>query len=374
VRPAPRSRSDSGTQTLAAPVEEEEEWEAPPSTEVGGRRRLTGARTSSRPEEARGGGGEPITGRRTGDAPAIRRSGMRMTPGADVEAPAPRPSRGGALALNARARPLEVEDDDDERTQLPEPEPPRRRTGQASSPQAGSPRQRASRAELSQAPARRRTSVEKENKDEPRPPVKGSKAPLPVKQLLGVVTALLLVGVVAVFHEPIWNMLNSSAIDGQALQINLESNEPVRISVRHGERCGGQGVSVLSDQTTTRLKGVGGVHVQDTLILENKQRGIFRELPIDYGEPNNTRSFRVEFKRGFIQLKLVPGRSLSGVEIYRDDQLIGRYPSAPIELMEGTHQLELRSQQSLKEPVPFEVQITAGQTTSRTVDVSRYLR
>jgi len=68
------------------------------------------------------------------------------------------------------------------------------------------------------------------------------------------------------------------------------------------------------------------------------------------------------------------GRNLSGVEIYRDDQLIGRYPSAPIELIEGAHQLELRSQQSFKDPVSVEVQISAGQTTSRTVDVSRYLR
>ena len=406
---APLNRTESGTIPMGD-LSEEPEWEAPPAAEAPNRRRTSNEAPRRAPAgstavarvpspsrvDVRGTGTEPPVGRRTGvEAPAVRReppSSVRRSstragsPEADAEVPAPRPSRTAAPALNPRARPIE-DDEDPERTMLPPPEPelPRRRTGMApSSPPPETPRRRtSSRVEPSEAappvPVRRRTSfVEKVEEDSGlvSVPTSGNAQPDPgergrgAKKLLSAVMVLALVGVAVVFHKPLWKVINSTANDGQGLFLNLESNEPVQVSVRHTARCpGGEGVNPLGPAP---LRNVGGAHLLDTLILENKQRGIYKEIAIPNGEPNELKTLPpVEFKKGSLRLKLHP--RVSGIEIHREGQRLGVYqPGLNLELVEGTHHLVLQGP-TLKEPVPVDVEVKARGITDKSVDLSRFL-
>jgi hypothetical protein len=191
-------------------------------------------------------------------------------------------------------------------------------------------------------------------------------------KLMGPVVVLVVLGLVAAFHKPLWSMLNSTANDSQSISINLDANERVQVTVKHVEQCpGGPSVVALG---MTPLRNMGGVHLQDTLVLENKQRGIYKELTIPPGDPTEVLKTLppVEFKTGSFRLKLQP-RNASGIEIHRDGQMLGVYqPGLKLELVEGTHHLTLQGT-SLKEPVPVEVEVKARGITDKDVDLTSQL-
>ncbi|PTL77497.1 protein kinase [Vitiosangium sp. GDMCC 1.1324] len=398
-------RTESATLPMTSDTPEVEEWEAPPATEVPRRRtsneapRRTNvgatsvARTPSRVEVSRGTNTEAPVPRRTGtESPAMRRSGTRAgEPAADAEVPQPRLTR-GAAAANPRPRPIE-EDEDPERTMLPPPpepaEPPRRRTGVAASAQQQQteqpPRRRTtSRAEMPEPPVapRRRTSMvgaadELEDEDVSAPgarakpaAAKGRALP-PLKNLLGAFVALAVVGLAVIFRHQLLDILGSSAMDGQGIYLNVTSNQRVQVSVRHSARCrSSEPITVLG---YTPLQRMGGAHVQDTLILENKEQGIHDEIEVPFGEPQETKTIERNFQMGYFRPKLVP-RNVSGIEIYRDGQKLALYqPGLKVELVEGTHHLVFQSG-SLKEPVMVDVEVKARDITDKTVDLSSYLR
>ncbi|MFY0574573.1 protein kinase domain-containing protein [Cystobacter fuscus] len=397
--PASKRPESSALPVTAEP--EAEEWEAPPSTEVASRRRpsesirrsvpssASMARVSGRQEAPRGTPAEMPSARRPNSEVAIpRRSGSR--PGESPVEPEVRRSSPAALAIPPRVR-TPPEEEDPERTMLPppEPEPVRRRTG--SQPATVAPaepavrRRTGTRPEMAEpAPVRRRTSsvptaravVDDEDsvpeaKAEVTAPER-SRRGLPLPKLLGGVAVVALVGVGLVFHKPLLEMLGSTAMDGQGIYISLETNIPVEVSVRHNARCGSS--SPITSLGSTPLRDASGAHLQDTLILENKQLGISKQLEVPFGEPNEHKQLPpVEFKTGKVRLKLMPAK-VSGVEIFRDGQKLGLYsPGLGLDLVEGDHHLILQGP-SLKEPVQVDVTVRGHETVDQPVDVREYLQ
>jgi eukaryotic-like serine/threonine-protein kinase len=395
MRSVIHKRTDSST----IPVTDgaEEEWQAPSSTEVAPRRRTgaeprrsptgTPARQPSRVDVGRG-SSEPTTARRPGSESELpRRTGMR--PAEPVAEDVPRPSR-VAMALSAPAR-ADEDEDDDERTMLPPPpEPVRRRTSmaQAVQPEAEPVRRRtSSRAEVAEPPppVRRRTSVlpkpvapvadeevaaPRPSRARPAPAAKPSR-PLPLRKVLGLVAIVGVLGGGFLFRQPLLDMLGSKAMDGQNIFISLDSNQRVEVFVKHGPRCGSS--SPLTQLGTTPLHDQAGAHLQDTLVLENKQLGIHKEIEVPFGEPNEHKSLpSVEFRMGSVRLKPKPA-NVSGVEIVRDGQQLGVYrPGLALDLVEGTHTLLLQGP-SLKEPVLVEVEVKAHGFTDVPVDLTKVL-
>jgi hypothetical protein len=230
---------------------------------------------------------------------------------------------------------------------------------------------------------RRRTSFmeapeEREDDDEvSKPGAKGklaaasAPAKSPMGNLIKVAAALAVVVLAIAFRRPLMDMLGSSAIDGQDIWITLESNEPVEVSVKHRPECRSPApITLIASEPTRAINDRPGAHIQDTLILENKQQGIHREIPIPYGEPNEHKTLPPqEFKMGSFRLKLLP-KSVSGVEIYRDGQKLGLYQAGfKLDLVEGTHHLELRSP-GLKEAVQVDVEVKARDITDKTVNLA----
>jgi hypothetical protein len=124
----------------------------------------------------------------------------------------------------------------------------------------------------------------------------------------------------------------------------------------------------------TPLRRVSGAHLQDTLILENKDQGIYAEVdePLRFGEPGETKTYTKEFQLGYVRLKVIP-KGMNGLKILLEGQDHGQYlAGSKLELAEGTHTLELRGDQ-LKEPVPVEVTVKAHDTTETVVDLSKSL-
>ncbi|WP_426750826.1 serine/threonine protein kinase [Myxococcus sp. Y35] len=382
--------------SAAAPAVEpdEHEWEAPSGIEEAPPRRSRTsaelrrpsnpnstqiARTSSRADLSRAG---------TGEAPAPRRSATRAAP--IVEDPGPPPpsrSRASMAAVDERTR-MEDEDDD-ERTMLPPPEPappPRRRTGMQSGVHAAEspPRRRtSSRAEMPSAPPRSRTSgVALARSREEADAVdhaleKSERSARAGVSKRNVATVGFIVGLVAVglvFHKPILAVLNSRASDGQAVTLSVNTNEKVRVSVRHTDRCGSpQPVTELGE---TPIVNAAGAHLQDTLILVNEQQGIYKEESdtLAFGEPGQAKSFTYEFRRGQLQLTLKPD-GMRGISVKRNGQDMGTYlgnRGMKIELMEGRHKLELQGG-PLKEPFMFEVDIKPGIINKQTEDLSAFV-
>ncbi len=395
-------RTESATLPMGD-VPEVEEWEAPPATEVPRRRtsneapRRTNvgstsvARMPSRQDVTRASVEAPAPRRGT-ESSALRRSGTRTGEPVDADVPQPRMSR-GSMAVNPRPRPYE-DDEDPERTMLPPPpepepvrpaEPVRRRTGMGPSAQqsepAPKPRRTSSQVDMPEPPAppRRRTSMQPVEDEEEgstlgaRPAAARGFSLPPLKKLLGVFVALCVAGLAVIFHKPLLDMLSSTAMDGQGIYITLESNEPVEVSVKHNlMRCRSSApITVLG---STPLRKVSGAHLQDTLILENKQLGILKEIEVPFGEPNEHKTLPpVEFKSGSVRLSLKP-KNILGIEIYRDGQTLGSYqPGLSLELVEGKHHLMLQGT-ALREPVPVDVEVKARDITNKSVDLTSYLR
>ncbi len=336
--------------------------------------------------------------------PAPRRSTVRPMQQFEEEDDLPsrtRARRSGSLAIDARARFDEEPYSDPERTRLPPPEPdpdetapppPRRRTGQVSRAQSmvqpsapaepaapAAPRRRTvSRAEMKQeAPPPPRQEREEEDADSitgprlPAPP-RPVRAPINRTELLKKIFlglfAVALAGGIVIF----WPKLTRRAIDGVGIYVTVDTNPKVNVRVQHGDKCGSP--EPITDLGMTPIKGASGAHLQDTLVLENKTQGIFavEEELLRFGEPGETKIIKREFKLGNVKLRVTP-RNVGQLKISREGQELGVYlPGIKLELMEGTHKLELRGEQ-LKEPVEFEVTVKGRDVTEEVIDVSNHL-
>ncbi|RJS27040.1 serine/threonine protein kinase [Corallococcus sp. H22C18031201] len=390
--PRDRSRASSPSRTSvprrssvapAVQPEEPNEWEAPSGTgvEVPPRRRTSVAepaarrgtstsnpnatqvaRTSSRSDLSRAGGAEPSS--------PPRRTQSRVAPMA--EEPPPR-SRSGVHPMDEEA--------DDERTMLPPPEPPpRRRTGMVQAAAESEPPRRRTSSRVDQvaaAPRPRPAPRDEDSEESERRPERVIAADDRKMRrgiefrnvaMIGFIVGLL--GVLGVFHKPILKVLNSTASDGQGVWLTVNTNEKVKVSVKHTERCSAaEPVTVLGFAPFTRKDGA---HLQDTLILENEDRGIYVEDPdvLAFGEPGDVKVLDRTFKEGNLRLKITP-KGLAGLTIMRDNQRVG-LPGSQLSLMEGKQKLELRGPK-FKDPVFFEAIIKPGETTEVTLDVTSAL-
>jgi serine/threonine protein kinase len=404
--PEPRGRGTSvgarpGTRTMSL-AEEMAEYVAPAGTAVA--RRRTGesprrgtsagqtavARTPSRSDVGR-----------MDAPPPPRRSSLRQAPieeepeEEEYEAPpmpAPRPSRAAMAAAEPRARYDEDPYEDPERTRLPPPDrdeaqdtlplPRRRPTGQSRMQQAEPPppepqprRRTSSRVDAKVAPAPKRV---REEDDEAPAPIRKAQPSVRLPKIsisgetLKKVFLLVLAAVVAAGMVMYWPKLIRKPIDGMAVFVSVDTNPKVRVRVRHSDKCGSP--EPFTDLGMTPLKAVAGAHIQDTLILENQEQGIYAEEEevLRFGEPGETKSLKREFRLGHVRLKVIP-KNAGALRILREGRDLGPYISgAKLELMEGTHNLELRGEK-LSEQVPVEVTVKRGDITEAVVDVSKYL-
>jgi serine/threonine protein kinase len=402
-------------------AEEMAEYSAPPGGGTAVARRRTGetprrassigqsslGRSNSRPEvdpeDADGGMEAPPP------EPAPRRSTARPMQNFEEEDELPSRTRArrmstGALAVDARARLSEEPDGDPERTRLPPPDyesgadpdetappPPRRRTGRVKRAQ---PAAEPPPPEASPAPRRRTVSrAEMVRKESPPPPrqlqvregegdsITGPRmpaAPRPVrppinrtellKKVFVGLFAVALAGGIVIF----WPKLTKRAIDGVGIYVTVDTNPKVNVRVQHSDKCGSP--EPITELGMTPIKGVAGAHLQDTLILENKTQGIYavEEELLRFGEPGETKIIKREFRLGNVRLKVTP-KNVGQLKISKEGQDLGVYNfGMKLELMEGTHKLELRGDQ-LKEPVEFEVTVKARDVTEEVVDVSAHL-
>ncbi|KFE63151.1 serine/threonine-protein kinase [Hyalangium minutum] len=410
MRAAERPRDPNSPRSLA---EEMAEYAAPSGGTAVARRRTgelpkrTGgetaiARTPSRPDMARAEFEAPPP-----EPPPQRRSSARQLQVEQEEDEDELPSRtrarartGALAAINARARYDEDPDADPERTRLPppsrEPEPspdetlpppapPRRRTGQVSRVQPAvdpheaptAPRRRtSSRVELRQAPPPPKRPEPEEEDEAPSRPQAAAKAPRRsintadlLKKIVLLVAAVAMAGGLVMF----WPKLMKRPIDGMGIFVTVDTNPKVNVRVLHSDKCGSP--EPVTDLGMTPLKGVSGAHIQDTLVLENKAQGIYAEEKdlLSFGEPGETKSIKREFRLGNLLLKVTP-KNVGDLSISREGQDLGKTISggAKLELMEGTHRLELRGDR-LKEPVEIEVNVKARDTTTEMIDVSKHM-
>ncbi|WP_163996854.1 serine/threonine protein kinase [Pyxidicoccus caerfyrddinensis] len=396
VPPPPRRAS-----AVAPAVEPEDpgEWEAPSGTDEHPQRRPSeGVRRQSNPnatQVARTNSRADLRRTPTGEQPLPpRRSSTRAPALADEDVetlPPPPPSRSRANIPQVEERGREDEEEDDERTLLPPPPepvaPPRRRsTGMQSAVEP--PRRRTnsrvdSRAEMPEPPPPRRSSgasaaVRREEDDAvDRALADSAQRTRRTMATRNVATVGFIVGlliVIAIFHKPILSVLNGTAQDGQGVHVTVNTNERVKVSVKHTPKC-------HSDQPVTELGYTPltlaqGAHLQDTLILENEQQGIYREdsEALAFGEPGQPKVVTYEFKRGHLQLTLKP-EGMRGITVRRNGQDVGSYSGSKglkMELMEGRHKLELNGG-PLKEPFFFEVDIKPGVINKETQDLSAFV-
>jgi serine/threonine protein kinase/nucleoside phosphorylase len=169
-----------------------------------------------------------------------------------------------------------------------------------------------------------------------------------------------------------WPKLTRQAIDGVGIYLSVDTNPKVNVRVQHSDKCGSP--EPFTELGTTPIKAMPGAHLQDVLILENKTQGIYavEEELLRFGGPGETKILKREFKLGNVKLRVTP-KSVGQVKISKGGQDLGVYlPGMKLELMEGTHKLELRGEQ-LKETVEFEVTVKAKDVTEEVVDVSEHL-
>jgi hypothetical protein len=244
---------------------------------------------------------------------------------------------------------------------------------QQAEPPAPVPRRRTSSRVDVKAPAPRRARDEDDEpsvrvrKEAPRlraPKLSGET----LKKLFLLLAAAAVAGLIVVF----WPKLLRAPIDGMGVFVSVDTNPKVRVKVRHSDKCGSP--EPFTELGMTPLKAVPGAHIQDTLILENQEQGIYAEEEevLRFGEPGETKNVKREFRMGHVRIKVVP-KGAGSLRILRDGRDLGPYlAGAKLELMEGTHQLELRGD-NLKEPVQVEVHIKGRDITETVVDVSKSL-
>jgi eukaryotic-like serine/threonine-protein kinase len=182
--------------------------------------------------------------------------------------------------------------------------------------------------------------------------------------------AVALAGGIVIF----WPKLTKRAIDGVGINVTVDTNPKVNVRVQHSDKCGSP--EPVTELGMTPIKNAPGAHLQDTLILENKQQGIYavEEELLRFGEPGETKIIKREFRLGNVKIRVTP-KNVGQLKISKEGQDLGVYLNGlgmKLELMEGTHKLELRGDQ-LKEPVEFEVTVKARDVTEEVVDVSAHL-
>ncbi|RKH52389.1 serine/threonine protein kinase [Corallococcus aberystwythensis] len=393
----PRERSRGNTRTGSVPrratgmspalAEDPNEYDAPSLTGVEPQprrrssvsepavRRGTSTSNPNATQIARTNSRSDLRSQSAEDAPAPRRSMSRAVP---VSEP-PMRSRSGVHRMDL---------EDDERTRLPPPEdetepaplPPRRRTSTSQSAVEPPRRRTSSRVDAPRArPVAPPPVEDDEDSGERRPsrhaptaltePVKPKGGSVRTLAAVGLVVGLLALGVL--FREPIMLALTSKAADAQGVWLTVNTNQPVKVSVRHTERCGSpEPVTLLGTAPLTRVQGA---HLQDTLILENDAQGIYLEdsEELAFGQPGELKTFERSFKEGTLKLKITPKGMTTGLTVYRNNQMMGS-AGTTLKLMEGKQRLELRGKQ-LKEPVAFEATIKADETTDLPLDLASAL-
>jgi eukaryotic-like serine/threonine-protein kinase len=185
--------------------------------------------------------------------------------------------------------------------------------------------------------------------------------------LLGIPLAAVMVG-----RKPVMALLLRSANDGQAIYLSVESNQNVRVYVRHRpEENADQPIEELG---MTPLHRVRGVHIRDSLILENPALGIRHEETIAFGQPNEHRKISRHFELGYWRPKFLGLGQVEGLGLYVDGFERGKVASGTrIELVEGQHEVEIRGPQ-LKSPAKMSVTIQAGKTSEGpTLDLRPFL-
>ncbi|CAM4299519.1 protein kinase [Corallococcus sp. ZKHCc1 1396] len=388
TRAGPAPRRATGMAPAVIP-EDPNEYDAPS---------LTGVESQPR---RRSSVSEPVARRSTSSSnPGVTqvartnsRSDLRSQPVDDDDVPPPPVARRTMSRVMQVAEPpvrsrssgvqrMDVEEDD-ERTRLPPPddEPEtvpapvvvRRRTNTSQQSAVDAPRRRTS--SRVDAPRARPAPVDPDDSGERRPSrssaaaVRDEPSRPRGQSVRAVAMVAFIVGLLAVlvlFREPILAAATSKAADAQGVWLTVNTNQPVKVSVRHTERCGSpEPVTQLGTAPLTRAQGA---HLQDTLILENEAQGIYLEdsEELAFGQPGELKTFERSFKEGTLKLKITP-RNMSGLTVFRNNQPLGS-ASTTLKLMEGKQRLELRGNK-LKEPVAFEVIIKPGETTDQALDL-----
>ncbi|MBI3185921.1 MAG: protein kinase [Myxococcales bacterium] len=402
--PSESERSGHSLPTEKAAAAAEMEWEAPPGeTYVRNKPNRLGrppARGLAKSYGRKPSGSHQVTSPGSGpqpsmpDAPAWEAPSSDEVPGrkrSEEELPR-RPSSPNAPTIIARSpsRPEvatgqrrisskqvpKVEEDRDEdslpplsETQLPvvppKEEPPLR-PSRPSHPELATPPRRSSREDRLA-----------ERRPEPEPPAVSidgyidleeikARSRLRLKRVVAVCGAAALIALLAIFHEPILDALTHKEIDGQSIYLTVNSNPKTKVLVRHAKEENAR--EPITELGYTPLTSVRGAHIRDTLVFSNPDVGIEYEEEIRFGEPNKVKKIEKQFTQGNLRPVVTP-KELTGLSFWRGNQKVGDYrPGLRIELYEGVHRLEVRGAQ-LREPVPFEVQIRANETTEKPLNL-----
>jgi len=300
---------------------------------------------------------EPQRRRRSASATQIPRPPSR------TQLPRRRTGTGTELALD-RERDARDEDDayareqEEEARQLArsrDPEPPRRRTGER--PRPSSP---ALEVRKPQAPP-----VDPEVLAAQRARAKARWKALLTFLLVGAVLLALVL-----FRKPLMAWLSEAASTRtQGIYISVTSNLPVTVSVLHKEPNATEPLTVLGEQP---LRRVSGVHIGDVVVLDNRKNGAHYEEPIPFGQPGETRVINKEFRLGRVRWHFTP-KSVSGLQLWMNDNQIAVYPGPMPELTEGKHHIEVRGP-NLKGTVSFEVDVTANEVVDmKPLDLKAFL-
>jgi len=187
-----------------------------------------------------------------------------------------------------------------------------------------------------------------------------------LKTVLMVSTAAALALMGFIFRDAIWATLTSAEANqsGRGIYISVESNIPVQVLVKHHkDEQAVNPIEPLRESPVVREVRIPGAHLRDTIILQNVERAIYFEHEAEFGQPGDVVELTREFRTGHVLLKLKPA-NVRDLSLYspRSDRPLGQ-ANLKIELVEGTHKLELRGD-SLKKPQPVEVRIRGGETTT----------
>lgn len=151
--------------------------------------------------------------------------------------------------------------------------------------------------------------------------------------------------------------------------LTVDTNFPVSATVHHQryEERSPQDMAELLGHTPN-LRDVEGVHVGDRIVLENPVQGISYAQVIEYGQPGERILLRKEFRTGHVHFRFRK-EDAQGLGIYRNQTQLAPYvPDVKIELVEGSHLLEIRGPR-LRRPAKVAVEVVAGET--RFVDPPR---
>jgi serine/threonine protein kinase len=404
-RAANRSRTSSEQRrSTAAP--DVAGWEAPPAAEIPGQRRMTGETRTAEPTGVRRGTGmQPARGSRvdapraTADAPLPPRRPSTRNNVVQEDGPPPRRTRSSSATPGADGRPSSpgvrrrtgeslrqepafdpVEDDEasggfsDEEDEGSRPGAGgrRRKSGQFS---LDAPRRVSQAGAMPEAPVR-------ERKEDDEPERKKHRARRPDaedeldravdpqargRRVKGVVVAVALVFLSAagwLYREQIMEVLESKP--GDDIYVSVDSNLQLDVYVEHAADEGRKELTYLG---RSPIKRRSGAHVRDTLVFENKARGVKHRYELTYGQPGDHRQIRHDVSTGHYTLRFEP-QGLQNLSLFLNGEQIGTYPGPKLELVEGRHALEVRGLQ-LKQPAQIDIEVKGNQnTTSKVFNLS----